>query len=74
MPDGVEQMETQTFTAPSYWASYLINGDDSGMHTEDKIAAEQWLTWINMGMPVSCDDLGFLWHHSAEKWCPYAAR
>jgi hypothetical protein len=31
------------FTAPAYWASYLINGDDSGLEPGEKERADQYL-------------------------------
>jgi hypothetical protein len=32
-----------TITAPAYWASYLVNGDDSGITPEEKARADAWL-------------------------------
>ena len=29
-------MNTKTFTLPEYWASYLINGDHSGLDEKEK--------------------------------------
>jgi hypothetical protein len=63
-------MQVHEFTAPSYWASYLINGDDTGIDDEEKAAADAWLESLGLGYPVSCDDAGFRWHHDAFEFCP----
>jgi len=36
-------MKAFTVTGPTYWASYFINGDDSGLSTEEKQQANSWL-------------------------------
>jgi hypothetical protein len=35
--------EVDTVTGPSYWASYLINGDDSSLDPEEKAHADRWI-------------------------------
>lgn len=45
-----------TYTLPAHWASYLINGDDSGIDEVDKQAADAWLHSYAIGSPVSCSD------------------
>ena len=35
-------MQIRTITAPAHWASALVNGDQSGMTTEDVIAMNAW--------------------------------
>lgn len=62
-----------TITAPSHWASYLINGDDSGLDPEEKAACDAWITREGVGMPVSCDDAGFCRHHDAYNEMPLGA-
>lgn len=42
-------------TAPSYWASFLINGDASGMSDDEIAACEAWLKYLQPG-PV-CPDV-----------------
>ena len=59
--------------APSAWASYLINGDDSGIAQDDKSAADAWLERQGLQAPVSCEPYGFAWQHDAFKECPYGA-
>lgn len=36
-------METQLKTGPIYWASYLINGDASGISDRDELLADEWV-------------------------------
>lgn len=60
-------------TAPSHWASYLINGDDSGLEIAEKSAADSWIASEGLGLPVSCDDAGFIWRHDAFGFCPLGA-
>ncbi|MBS3648826.1 hypothetical protein KEU06_09430 [Pseudaminobacter sp. 19-2017] len=36
-------IEVDTVTAPAYWASALINGDESGMEDHEIKAMEMWL-------------------------------
>ena len=52
--------------APSYWASYLINGDHSGLNAVEKLACDDWIKSQNVGYPVTCDDAGFRWRHDAD--------
>ncbi len=57
-------MKQVTATAPEYWASYLINGDASGLEPSEKAQADAWIERQGMGMPVSCSEESFLsnWH------------
>lgn len=32
------------YTLPAYWASYLINGDDSGLDAAEKAVCDGWLS------------------------------
>jgi hypothetical protein len=57
------------FTAPSCWASYLINGDDSGIEPDEKAQADAFIEWVGAGDPVSCEDAGFVHHHDARISC-----
>lgn len=67
-------MKTITGTAPSAWASYLINGDDSGIDSEDKAQADAWIQRMARGAPpVDCEDAGFRWDHDARTECPLGA-
>jgi len=58
--------EVDTVTGPSVWASYLINGDSSGIEPEDVAACDEWQKHIEPWFVVSTvdDDEGrFTWHY-----------
>lgn len=55
-------------TAPSHWASAVINGDYSGMEDSDIAQCDGWLDWVDCGAPVSCDDAGFMRYHDAAQF------
>jgi hypothetical protein len=57
------KLDTVTVTAPSAWASYLINGDDSGISKSERSDADDMVATIGCGAPVDCEDTGF-------DWCP----
>lgn len=59
--------EVYKLTAPSSWAPYLINGDDSGLEPADVAASDSWIEREGLGLPVSCDDAGFIWRHDASR-------
>ncbi len=56
-------------TAPSHWASYLINGDASGMSGEDLSQCNGWLEeeFGEAADAVDCEDAGFRWRHDASR-------
>ena len=58
-----------TLTAPSHWASYITNGDASGLTAKEKAQCDAWLAAEDAGSCVSCEDAGFMWRHDA---CRYA--
>lgn len=62
-----------TITAPSAWASYLINGDSSGLEDEDIKACDKWIEREGVGGPCSCEDAGFIKWHDAYNEMPLAA-
>ncbi|MCW2317091.1 hypothetical protein M2322_002645 [Rhodoblastus acidophilus] len=55
-------------TAPSHWAAYLINGDDSNLDPQEKHAVNSWLAQEGLGYPVSCEDAGFIRRHDASNF------
>ena len=61
-------MKTLTATAPEHWASYLVNGDDSGLSPEDKAQADKFAAWLGGGI-VKCKDAGFMHTHDAQRIC-----
>jgi len=68
-----EGKEPETYTAPSAWISYLMNDDSSGLDDDDIKAADEFIEWVGAGMPVNAEDAGFIKHHDAYQFCPYAA-
>lgn len=65
------KLETLKLTAPSYWASYLINGDASGLRDGEERDIDSWLAEMapDWGSPVGVsEDSEFLWYHSACMW------
>jgi len=60
-------------TAPSYWASYLINGDASGMDDDEIKACDAWIAREGLGSPCDCTDAGFMTWHDARHEMPLAA-
>lgn len=66
-------LQVMTATAPSHWASYLINGDASGMEGEEQAQCDAWIEREGLGLPVSCDDAGFMTWHDARTECPLAS-
>jgi hypothetical protein len=57
----MKTLEPITFEAPAYWASYLINGDDSGLDDElERNKIDNWLAKNNLPMPASCSDNSFI--------------
>lgn len=54
-------------TAPSAWASYLVNGDASGISEEDIAQANAFAAWMG-GPIVGCDDYGFTSRHDAIRF------
>lgn len=55
------------YTAPSLWASYLLNGDGSGLSDAERAQADAWLAWVDKSAPVSCEPAGFKWRHDASQ-------
>ena len=66
-------MFAEKLIAPSAWASYLINGDISGIDALDVQQCDAWIKRVALGLPVSCDDAGFRWHHDADVDSPLGA-
>lgn len=72
----MKALEVITATAPSAWASYLINGDNSGITREEQHRANQFVRHVCGGEyfpPVSCEDAGFVRMHDAYAVYPLAS-
>lgn len=52
--------EVENYTAPSCWASYLINGDLSGIDDDDIRQADDFVESVGAGAPVDCAEAGFI--------------
>lgn len=46
----------ETYDLPSHWASYLINGDCSGMDDAEIKQVDDWCASHKVGLCVGCDD------------------
>lgn len=61
--------ETDKRTAPAYWASYLINGDASGITDEDKAQADDWTARLSEGgwyvVSTTDEEAWFAWYNDA---------
>jgi hypothetical protein len=67
-------METEQFIAPSYWASYLVNGDASGLSNEEREACDNWVAFLGINYHcVDAEPYGFVKIHDAFDFMPYAA-
>ena len=48
-------MKKETYILPVYWASYIINGDASGMDDDEQAACDSWLERNPVG---NCVEVG----------------
>jgi len=49
-------MNFETYKLPVYWASYLINGDASGLADGEQEQIDAWCAETGVGLCVGCDD------------------
>lgn len=49
-------LQVETFKGSAYWASYLINGDASGLEPREIELCDAWRARIAPFYIVSCDD------------------
>lgn len=50
-------MQTETYTLPTHWAPYLINGDASGLENAEEAEIDGWLdAHPHLGSCLSCSD------------------
>jgi hypothetical protein len=52
----MKKIIVDTYVLPSYWASYLINDDASGLSDEDIKQCDKWLSKVKPGYCVGCDE------------------
>jgi len=55
-------MTTETYILPAYWASALINGDESGMEESDIARMDNWLNKNNPGSCIGCSEEQYFKH------------
>lgn len=59
---------TETYTLPACWASYLINGDATGMEDGEQEGVDSWLEahpWLGECLSVENDE-EFAWDNDAD--------
>ena len=63
-------MELETYLLPDFWANPLINGDITGMSSQDIESMNAWLEETQPGFCVSCsvDESNFTPFHDASKY------
>lgn len=68
-------MKTKTLTAPSAWASAIVNGDYSSLAAEERGALNTFLAMESVSFSdcLTCEDAGFQKHHDAFKYWPFAS-
>jgi hypothetical protein len=60
--------EIHTYTLPDYWASYLINGDASGIEDEERAQADAFLKDNNLPAPCEVSEESYFTHgHDANR-------
>jgi len=71
------QIETITYKLPAYWASYLINGDASGMEESELETVDSFLQSESEPNFVDCGEQYFSWTNDATTLggdvCDYVA-
>jgi hypothetical protein len=60
------KLNAQTYILPAYWASYLINGDDSGLSDSELNQCNDWLEKEGNPQIVDCGESYFSWHNDAQ--------
>ena len=67
----MSKIEVNTIIGPAHWASYLINGDDSGLELREVAQCDAWLERENAGYVVSCSEEAYF-TQSLSLHCPEA--
>lgn len=62
-------MNFETYTLPVYWASYLVNGDASGLADGEQAQIDEWCAETGVGLCVGVDDNAEFCHrHDASMY------
>jgi hypothetical protein len=56
MNKNVKQIEVRSYTLPASWASYLINGDATGLGVEEEGRIDNFLASQRLDYAVSCTE------------------
>jgi hypothetical protein len=60
-------VKLETYTLPAYWASYIVNGDASGLEDGEQQEIDNFCTSCDLG---DCLDMAnedeFSWHNDAN--------
>lgn len=60
-------MNFVSITGPACWASYLVNGDASGIDTTEREHADAWLLLNEVANVVDCEDEPrFTWYYGVH--------
>lgn len=60
-------MTTEEYKLPMYWASYLINGDSSGLLENELEEIQRFINGKGLGACLDCsDEPEFLWSMGAD--------
>jgi hypothetical protein len=51
-------LKFDSFTAPAYWASALVNDDRTGLSDDEESAMNEWLEANDIGYVVDCSHEG----------------
>ena len=63
-------IKTIDYTLPAFWASYLINGDSSGLEDKEAAQIDAFLTGEGLRDPLGCseDNGNFCTFHDARPY------
>jgi len=62
----MSKIEIVEYTLPADWASYLINGDGSGMEQIDTDVCDRWMAYNKLEAPLGVSDTSdFCTYHDA---------
>ncbi len=62
------KIQTAEYTLPTYWASYLVNGDASGLEDSEQAEIDRWLSDMEPGECVDMlDDSHFAHCNDASR-------
>lgn len=61
------KLNTETYSLPAYWASYLVNGDASSMEEAEQAQCDRFVADKGLGGCLNCsDESSFSRFHDAQ--------